>query len=463
MKKLIPFPIIFLFPFYLSAQNCECIEQFSFVKSHYENNNPAFQKIKNDKEAYQEYAAEVRDLTKKIEKETSPERCNIWFEKYVELLKDHHSGIDLNLKRLEIDFNSSEEIESFRNTIDYRSFEIAKVDSTRLYAELASKPLSNIEGIYTNGGSITFGLLKNKKNHYTAIVLKKSKLLDVGHILLELEASEDPFVFNSVYHLGLLGFNFQKIYQTIEIKNGKIPHYGFYKLGFTQDEEEPPYSFKEIDAETNYLKLTSFDYSLKNELNAFYKTIDSAIISKPYLIIDLRNNGGGSEECYFNLLPYVYTQPLQIDEVEVWVSPENIKQYENLENKNTELISRMKSAEEYSFIQQVENPLTEWGVEGTANPKTVAVLFNRYTASSAESMITYCIQSSKVVTLGENSGGYLGYGNVMTTDTPCGNFSLRSTTTKYKNNSQYEFIGIEPMIKLSVDNNWIEAARKALQ
>jgi hypothetical protein len=78
-------------------------------------------------------------------------------------------------------------------------------------------------------------------------------------------------------------------------------------------------------------------------------------------------------------------------------------------------------------------------------------------------MITYCIQSSKVVTLGENSGGYLGYGNVMTTDTPCGHFSLRSTTTKYKNNSRYEFIGIEPMIKLPAGSNWIEAARKALQ
>lgn len=93
----------------------------------------------------------------------------------------------------------------------------------------------------------------------------------------------------------------------------------------------------------------------------------------------------------------------------------------------------------------------------------VAVLYNRYTASSAESMITYCIQSNKVVSLRENSGGYLGYGNVMTTDTPCSNFSLRSTTTKYKNNSRYEFIGIEPMVKLSVENNWIEAARNALQ
>ena len=122
----------------------------------------------------------------------------------------------------------------------------------------------------------------------------------------------------------------------------------------------------------------------------------------------------------------------------------------------------MKAAREYSFIPQVENALSEWSMVGITYPRKVAVLYNRNTASSAENMITYCIQSSKVVTLGENSGGYLGYGDVMETHTPCGHFRLRSTTTKYKNNSRYEFIGIEPMIKLPPGSDWIEAAKKVL-
>jgi hypothetical protein len=463
MNKLILIPIILLLPFYLLAQSCDCIVQFNFVKSHYEKNNPAFQKIKNNTKAYREYAAEVQALTKKIKNESSSERCIIWLEKYVILLKDHHSGIDINLKRLQLDFDSPHVLDSFRKTTAYQSFKIAKVDSMDLYSRLASKSLSDIEGVYTNGGSITFGIVQNKKNHYTAIVLKKSKLLDVGHILLELEATKNPLVFNSIYNIGLLGFNFQKIYKAVEVKNGKISIYGFYKPGVQPEEEQPAYSFKELDTQTNYLKLTSFDYSLKDRLNAFYKTIDSTITSKPYLIIDLRNNGGGSEECYLDLMPYVYTEPFKIDDVELWVSPDNIKQYEKYQNTSSELISRMKSAQEYSFIPQVENPISEWKMQGTNNPKKVAILFNRHTASSAESMIIYCIQSSKVVTLGENSGGYLGYGNVMTTDTPCGMFSLRSTTTKYKNNSRYEFVGIEPTIKLPAESNWIEAAREALQ
>ncbi len=462
MRKLILILITFLPPFYLSAQSCDCVAQFRFVKSYYEKNNPAFQKIKTDTKTYQAYAADVQGLTKKIKKEVSIERCIVWLEKYVTLLKDHHSGIDINIKRLQLDFNSPEVIDSFKKTNAYRAFKKIKVDSMDLYSQLLSKSSSDIEGVYTNGGNVTFGILQNKTNHYVAIILKKNKLLDVGHILLELEATNYPFLFKSIYNTGLLGFNVQKVYKTVEVKNGKIPVYGFSKTPIQPEEEQSAYSFKELDEQTNYLKLTSFDYTLKEKLNVFYKTIDSTITHKPYLIIDLRDNNGGSEECYFNLLPYVYTHPLKIDEVELWVSPENIKQYEKYQNSNSELISRMKSAQAYSFIPQVESPVSQWTMQGSINPKKVAILFNRHTASSAESMVTYCMQSSKVITLGENSGGYLGYGNVMTTDTPCGIFSIRSTTTKYKNNSRYEYVGIEPDVKLPADSNWIEAARKAM-
>lgn len=173
MNILIIILIINLLPLYLPAQSCGCMTQFTFVKSHYEKNNPAFQKIKINTKAYQEYAAGVRNLTKKIKKETSPDRCNVWFEKYISLLKDHHSGIDINLKRLQIDFNSPQVIDSIKNTIAYQSFKVIKVDTTSLFRQLAAKPVNDIEGIYTNGGSITFGLLKNKKGHYIAVVLKK--------------------------------------------------------------------------------------------------------------------------------------------------------------------------------------------------------------------------------------------------------------------------------------------------
>jgi hypothetical protein len=124
----------------------------------------------------------------------------------------------------------------------------------------------------------------------------------------------------------------------------------------------------------------------------------------------------------------------------------------------------MKKSKPYSFIPQKENAVSTWSGEGTAFPEKVAILYNTGTARSAEGMITYAVQREKVIRLGENSGGYIGFGNVMAATVPCGKFTLRSTTTKYKRNAQYEFIGIAPMVNLSsLQTDWVEAARQSLK
>ncbi len=77
-------------------------------------------------------------------------------------------------------------------------------------------------------------------------------------------------------------------------------------------------------------------------------------------------------------------------------------------------------------------------------------------------MIVYFMQSKKVITIGENSGGYIGYGNVMTSQTPCGQFTMRSTTTKYFEKSKFEYIGIEPEYKASKNEDWVLLAEKLI-
>ncbi len=223
----------------------------------------------------------------------------------------------------------------------------------------------------------------------------------------------------------------------------------------------PPYEFRAIDSLTNYLRISSFDISLKQELNLFYKSADSLIKSKPNLIIDLRNNGGGAEVCYFDLMKYIYTKPFTVDLADIWVSPDNIKKYES-DGHSEELIDRMKNATPSTFIPQTLNPVTTWESQGTIFPKKVALIFNRKTASSAEGMILYGMQSDKVITLGENSGGFLGYGDVKSEEIPCGNYIIRNTTTKYLTKSNYEFVGISPQIKLNDDQDWINTAKKEL-
>lgn len=279
----------------VSAQDCDCLSQFLFIKNYIEANNPAFQKIKSNYDEFEHYNKQVRIITDLAKEEQSTDRCVLHMEDYFLLLKDNHSGIGLNITRQPIDLNSQ-----------------------------------------------------------------------------------------------------------------------------------------------------------------------SSIQAKPSLIIDLRDNGGGAEECYIDLLKYLCTKPLTIDPADVWVSPDNIRKYEN-EGHPEELIERMKNARPFTFIPLTQNAITRWEIDGTGYPERIALIFNKKTASSAEGMIIYAMQSDKVITLGENSGGYLGYGNVKTEMVPCGKYIINSTTTMYSEKSKFEFIGITPQIKLKPDQDWVKSAITVLQ
>ncbi|WP_158569044.1 S41 family peptidase [Chitinophaga silvisoli] len=93
----------------------------------------------------------------------------------------------------------------------------------------------------------------------------------------------------------------------------------------------------------------------------------------------------------------------------------------------------------------------------------MALLYNRNTASAAEGLIVYALQSSKVLTMGKGSGGYMGYGDVREMEVPCGKFVLRTTTTKWREKARYEFRGVPPMVGLEKGEDWVKAAVEVLK
>ncbi len=446
---------------FVLGQQCDCLSQLSFVINYYEQNNPAFQKIKVNPASHKLYLREVQKIKKEAGSLSAIDPCIISLDRYVGLLKDHHSEIGFNLKRT--DLGTQEKIADFKKSASYRGYTKVKIDTAQLIPLLQSKKAADIEGIYSNGSSIIFGIFQQDKNpdHYIGVVLRENKLLDVGHVLLELNRTQENS-YNVTYNIGLLGFNFQKIFKSQRIENGLIPGFGFSKTNPRSTKKE--YEFKMLNDSTNYIRVSSFDAKLTDELDSFYRQVDKEIRDKPYLVVDIRNNGGGSERSYFNLLAYAYTKPLKLDSALVWVSPENIKRYEEAAPGNhTRLIERMKTAKPFSFIPQTEESTNTWALDSaTIYPKKIALLYDRGTASSGEGLIVYFKQSDKVITIGENSGGYMGYGNVMTAQTPCEQFTIRSTTTRYFEKSQYEFVGVEPMYKVSRDQDWIKYAQELL-
>lgn len=214
-----------------------------------------------------------------------------------------------------------------------------------------------------------------------------------------------------------------------------------------------PYEFKTISDSINYVRVASFDGKLEKELNAFYDSITQVLMTRPYLVIDVRGNGGGNDACFYGLMRFIYTNPIKIDDCDVWVSDENIKLYSKYYPKNELLIQRMKVAKSNSFISISKNQV--WKVSNyTKLPCKVFILQDKGVASSAEDFIFYAKQSKKVTTIGTNTGGYTGFGNVMSIFTPNKLFQLQCTTTRYKKGSEFEYVGHSPDIKILDFATW---------
>ena len=123
-------------------------------------------------------------------------------------------------------------------------------------------------------------------------------------------------------------------------------------------------------------------------------------------------------------------------------------------------MNKMQKATPYTFVPMGNGkPSMTRYTALKGYPDKIAVIYNRNCASACESFLFEIRFSKKVITVGENSGGYTGYGNVMSVTTPCGN-TLAWTTTRYRDQRQYDFVGIPPKYRIPPsESDWVEYTR----
>ncbi len=444
----------------LFAQDCNCSTQFAFIKSYFETNNPSFQKIKTDAPELKLYKEKVEFLTKQINAERDTERCALYFERYVALLKDHHSHFVENINIPSWD--SKQEREQYKLSARYKSYIKLKIDTTALIAELETKPLNTIEGLYKTSFTNNFiAVIKKNKNEYVGVALRDDGWLsEVGHVLMEFtRIDDDIFECRSSNIQNDLGPLYS--YDDVTIENGRLYGMGLVKARLPGGNKLAEYEFRQLDSATNYLKLPSFSSYKPKEVDSFFTSLDTKIQQRENLVIDLRDCRSGPANYFLDLLKYINTQPLKPEVEEVWVTPEIIKLYES-RKKNAELIARMKAATPFTFISKTAAPQPNFENGMEKFPKKVAILFNDQTRENAELLIYYALQSKKTITLGTNSGGHIGYYDVVTTKIPCSLSSVSTSTTKSEK-SKYSFVGIAPQYNLTENEDWLEAAKMKLE
>lgn len=165
--------------------------------------------------------------------------------------------------------------------------------------------------------------------------------------------------------------------------------------------------FRNLNDSTVYVRIPSFNYKLWKELDQFYDSISPVLKNKKKIIVDIRNNSGGGERMY------------------------------------KQLIKILKSNSKKSKI---------------------AVVFNKKCASACEEVALILIKNKHIKTFGENTNGQFAYGFIKGYKTPNCGFSFITTTKRYDDRLKYEYIGVAPEYVLSKDeeSDWISVIEKEL-
>ncbi len=481
MKKIILILILLVsVNKYIQAQNCNCVKELDFVINYYEENLPGFHDNVNEanKNWYHNFKKQLHNKASKFC--GNRDSCFNILHDYVEFFQDNHSSIYKN--NIVVNESDTNAVKAFLKSDKYLKTEVLPLPTNRTFISL-----NDIENDYiTDDSTYVISIVKNQQNNrdYVGIIKEsKTKLWTKGQVKLTLKKINDS-LFDMIFYFRnhdaeILKNNIFKngIIETVDGKWNNV-HLTAENLKQFEDPISSLYSFKELDSETNYIQIFTFDGNMYNELKNFYKKYDSCIQSKPYLIIDVRDNGGGSDRNVNPLLKYIYTKPFYDDTVEIYVTKENIRRWENvylkiLKSNDTlnysneylkdfkKELDEMKAAKNKSFIIRNAGKLIKDTI--LKYPKKVAIIMNKYCASSCETLLFYALESDKTILVGENSGGYTGYGEILSVNTPIFNFSLGCTLTRYKKQHLYDGKGVTPNYFLNNNKDWLEQTIQLLK
>lgn len=465
---------LFAIPSLLSAQEttCNCLKNFNETVAKTQGNYAGFPGKVNSK-TIKSYNNLVFALKLKAEKESNPKRCFYLINEYIKYFKDKHFSLTY----------------LYRNEAEKEVIII----NENYFNHLNANDSNSLEGIWINpDSSITLGIKKFPGNEYKAIVLKsKDNNLPRGLIYFSLEPHQKGFLLRQYNVFNSINFYAQQ-------RNGVLQLWNFALFGrilpapMTTDEKlelatwknnNNGLAFKQLTPQTSYIKIPTF-FNNDSKIEKLVKTHDQAIRSSENLIIDLRGNGGGNPGWSY-LLPYVMTNPIKQDDVQLRISQDNVKlkrrEMESVVTKPLppemkkyfpeEYVAKLKTT--YDELPTTNNPF--YTIPGLTipvdsvltNPARVALITDELCGSSTEYFFHLMKQSKKTIRYGTNSVGMMDYeGPSTTTPLPCKDLILMIPVSKssWTDSNPIDEIGFEPDVKLNMPKSkWIDSILNDLQ
>jgi C-terminal processing protease CtpA/Prc len=258
-------------------------------------------------------------------------------------------------------------------------------------------------------------------------------------------------------------------FATIKPKDSELIS-GFTKNGKQIiDNENYNFEAKLLNEKTLYFNIPSFSWEAKPIIDSLFAAQKENLSKTSNLILDLRNNGGGSDDVYYIISPYLYTQPIKGIGLDMFASNDNIKGWElmlkdpNLPSENKAEYQKMVDKLKLNLNQNVN--IVEDYVDSSYTPllfpKNVVILINEGCASSTEQFLLEAKQSKKVTLMGQNTMGTLDYSNLRESNFCEMPYTLWTPTTRSRRidiGNGIDGIGIRPAVYLTEKQDWVKEA-----
>jgi C-terminal processing protease CtpA/Prc len=201
-----------------------------------------------------------------------------------------------------------------------------------------------------------------------------------------------------------------------------------------------------------------------------FKANQPNLSKMPYLILDLRNNGGGADFSYRPITPYLYTNRFKHIGADVLSTDDNIAGWAAVATTDglppdqkvfiSDVIEKMEQRKGKLVSISDDSNVSLDSV--TNYPKKVIILINKNCGSTTEEFLLLAKQSSKVTLMGEHTAGVLDYSNVRGADFRCMPYMLYWATSRSRRIDEgiaIDNIGITPDKVLGPEQNWIDEAK----
>lgn len=445
MRHFILFLCLFLYTNLTTAQNCTCAESFAQLKAGFETNYALFKIKVTDKNraVYQSFADGIAAKAAN----TSPKDCQKLLENYLAFFNDGHVWVDSNEEQPQVFKTKPLTAANFKKYLSDRA-----------------ETLHPIEGIWQSS-SYRVAIIKDdtpENKAFVGVVLEtKNDSWKAGEIKIELAPQADGS-FQVDYYMG--DHSLRELTAKL-LENNKILQLkglsGWSKHAPLAADEEPlsidqydPLNptLKILDKNNILLTIPTFQVQYETTLDALIKKHHTALTSTPNLIIDIRENGGGGDGTYYDLMGYIYTDTIVLPMSGMYLSERNTAHFRTwfADSDTTEW-----DAEEirmHHYMNTLSDTLVYWSEDDFFNvsydtvyafPRNVAILTSKETLSSAETFLLRAHQSRKVMTFGENTGAGVDGFNVH-------NYPMECYTVWYPTGTRSKFLPVDAVEPLGL-------------